>query len=267
VSETMMHISQITSVGACFNETAQGRVAWLSPLRSLFVGSFAVLNRRHAPPGLTLSLQALLPAMPCRRSFDADHIPRDACGVRAVLPRPEGRGLTRTPVNVPSKQFARRNIERSVAAMRNRGDFEPGELELKVTKGMVMHDIAATRAKLKRLQSLGVIVSIDDFGTAYSSLSYLRRLPLDKLKFDQSFVRDIVSGRKAQRLVRKIIDLAHALGFDIVAESMEQARFLRAHGCERLAKTIISPNSWWRESSRLCSKRGRSPFHRQPDRA
>lgn len=149
----------------------------------------------------------------------------------------------RIAVNVSAKQFARGDLERTIAELKARGDFKAGELELEVTEGVVMHDIDATRARLKRLRSLGAIVSIDDFGTGYSSLSYLRSLPLDRVKIDKSFVGDIASGRKAQRLVAEIVALAHALGFEVVAEGVEherEANFLRTHNCDAAQGYLFS---------------------------
>ena len=93
---------------------------------------------------------------------------------------------------------------------------------------------AGAMAVLRTLKQLGVSIALDDFGTGYSNLTYLRVLPLDRLKIDKSFVQDLGASRQVDAIVHAIIEMGHALGLEVTAEGMEteaQLAFLRAHGC------------------------------------
>ena len=90
---------------------------------------------------------------------------------------------------------------------------------------------------------MGVLLSIDDFGTAYSSLSYLRRFPIDRIKIDQSFTREVDSSPDAAAIARAVIQLGHALGLLVIAEGVEnegQLRFLRENGCDEMQGYIYA---------------------------
>jgi len=104
---------------------------------------------------------------------------------------------------------------------------------------MVMHNVEAAIATLQGLKSLGISLSVDDFGTGHSSLSCLQDLPIDALKIDRSFVRDIRSGSEAEDgiLAQAIISLGHALHLKVIAEGVEtdaQLHFLKRHGCDQV---------------------------------
>ena len=98
-----------------------------------------------------------------------------------------------------------------------------------------MQDLQTASRTMQELHKLGVQLSIDDFGTGYSSLSYLSHLPVDKLKIDQSFIRNFASDPSAAVLARAIIELGHCLGMKVIAEGVEtkdQMDYLRANGCD-----------------------------------
>lgn len=185
-------------------------------------------------------------------------------------------GLTpiRIAVNVAASQFHNGRIEDLVTAMASRGDLTTASLELEITERVVMSDAEDAIQRLARLRALGVSLSLDDFGTGYSSLAYLRRLPVDKIKIDQTFVRDLPSGRDAKTLVRAIIDLSHAFGFTVLAEGVEtrqQAQFLARQGCEEfqgyyLAKPMPAARfaGFLRESRRLPGAAGEAAPRRTP---
>ena len=111
------------------------------------------------------------------------------------------------------------------------------ELELELTARMVMSGGEATARLLLRIKQRGVRLSLDDFGTGYCSLSYLKHFPIDALKIDRVFVRDIISDRDTATITRAIIEMARSLDKDVVAEGVEtteQGAFLRDAGCSQL---------------------------------
>lgn len=114
---------------------------------------------------------------------------------------------------------------------------EPSQLELEITESHLMHNSHLAVGTLQAIKELGVMLSIDDFGTGYSSLAYLKRFPIDKLKIDQSFVRDMLDDPADMAIVRATIALGHELGLRLVGEGVEnlgQAQQLTALGCEEL---------------------------------
>jgi EAL domain-containing protein (putative c-di-GMP-specific phosphodiesterase class I) len=115
--------------------------------------------------------------------------------------------------------------------------LEASSLELEVTESSVMKNAETAISTLGELKAMGIKISIDDFGSGYSSLSYLKHLPIDVLKIDQSFVRDMSSDPKDAAIVMAIIQLAHSLQLQVIAEGVEteeQLRFLRLLRCDAM---------------------------------
>jgi EAL domain-containing protein (putative c-di-GMP-specific phosphodiesterase class I) len=115
--------------------------------------------------------------------------------------------------------------------------LEPWLLDLELTESIVMHNAEAVSKDLQQLRELGVGISIDDFGTRYSTLSYVKHFPVDRLKIDQCFVRDMATNPSDAAIVRAIVSLGHSLDLEIVAEGVEtvqQATLLRAEGCDEV---------------------------------
>ena len=142
----------------------------------------------------------------------------------------DGLQVPTVAVNLSAKQLERSDFVAQVQAVLSDCDLDPARLELEVTESMLIRDPDTARAALTALKSLGAKLALDDFGTGYSSLSMLRLLPLDRLKIDQSFVRDIGRDDDDEAIVRAIIALADSLGLETVAEGVEepgQERFLR----------------------------------------
>jgi len=138
-------------------------------------------------------------------------------------------------VNLSGVQFKRGNVERSVLAALQEFELPPRLLELELTESILIRDTESVLATVRRLKDIGVKLSIDDFGTGYSSLSYLKRFNVDKLKIDQSFVRDFTSNPDDAAIVRAVIQMARSLNLRTVAEGVETAHIrdqLSAFRCD-----------------------------------
>ena len=130
-------------------------------------------------------------------------------------------------VNLSAVQFKRGDLEQTVINALERSGHEPGQLELELTESILIGNTASVLATVTRLKALGVTVSIDDFGTGYSSLSYLKRFAVDKLKIDQSFVRDLATDPEDTAIVLAIIQMAKSLGLTTIAEGVETEAILK----------------------------------------
>ncbi|MCW5644975.1 MAG: EAL domain-containing protein [Rhodoferax sp.] len=140
-------------------------------------------------------------------------------------------------VNVSSIQLRDKNLPQALAQMLRRHGVDPRMLQLELTESFLMENSLSTVESLRKLKDLGVALAIDDFGTGYSSLNYLHRFPIDKLKIDQSFVRDMLQDPADRAITQAIIGLGHALGMQVVAEGVEheaEAALLRQSGCDAL---------------------------------
>jgi diguanylate cyclase (GGDEF)-like protein/PAS domain S-box-containing protein len=148
----------------------------------------------------------------------------------------------RLAVNLSARQFQQQDLIRSVFfAVRDAG-LVPGRLELEITESAAMQNVDRTIGMLHGLRDMGVRISMDDFGTGHSSLSYLKRFPIDAVKVDQSFVRDMTSDPSDAAIVRAIVAMAHSLGLNVVAEGVEtpaQAEFLRRIGCDEMQGFLV----------------------------
>jgi diguanylate cyclase (GGDEF)-like protein len=140
----------------------------------------------------------------------------------------------RIAVNLSPAQFRTANLLSIVMDTLKQSGLPPKRLEVEITETLLLEKSSQVLATLHALRALGVRISMDDFGTGYSSLSYLRSFPFDKIKIDQSFVRDLDANRDAQAIIRSIVSLGKGLGVTITAEGVEtEAEFscLRAEGC------------------------------------
>lgn len=160
---------------------------------------------------------------------------RTAC---MQLNRWQKKGLPpiRVSVNLSAQQFASDALVRSVKQTLQETNIDPRLLDLEITETMTM-DVEYTINTLRQLHEIGVQISIDDFGSGYSSLNYLKRFSIDRLKIDQSFVRDILSDTNDADIVGTIIAMAHNLGLEVVAEGVEtkeQLRFLQYQKCNEV---------------------------------
>lgn len=143
----------------------------------------------------------------------------------------------RIAINVSGEQFQQSDLVEFTRSVLEESRINPHLVELEVTESAFMEDIQQTIQKLKQLHSLGVELAIDDFGTGYSSLSYLRQFPIDRLKIDQSFIRNALNNSDDAAIAKTIIGLGRSLNLKVIAEGVETEQhevFLLAEGCDEV---------------------------------
>ncbi len=147
-------------------------------------------------------------------------------------------------INVADAQFAHGDLDAKVAQTLAAAQVPVDHLEIEVTEGVFLgRNAGMVERLLHRLHDRGVSIVLDDFGTGHASLTHLRRFPIDKLKIDRTFVRDMLDDPNDAIIVRAIIDLGHSLGLEIVAEGVEnqaQLEFLRRHGCDHVQGYLVA---------------------------
>lgn len=209
------------------------------PLVNVIDGRIAGVEAllRWAPPG-----EALVPAGAFIKVVEdagltialGEWVVREACRQMAEWHKEDLR-LEVVAVNLSSQQFRHADIAGTITEALTFSGLAPQALEIEITEGSLMGagpDVEATLAALKRI---GVKLAIDDFGTGYSSLAYLKRFPVDKLKVDQSFVRDIPHDAKGMQICEVVVNLGKTLGLEVLAEGVEteaQLAYLRGLGCD-----------------------------------
>ncbi len=149
----------------------------------------------------------------------------------------------RIAVNVSPIQFRQRDFVQDVLDIVQKANFDPARLELELTEGVVVEDADAAEAAMMRLRAHGFHLALDDFGSGYSSLIYLRRFAFDKIKIDRSFLESMEATGESAILVHSIVHLGRALGLTVTAEGVEtkeQHRFLQALGCHELQGYLFS---------------------------
>jgi EAL domain-containing protein (putative c-di-GMP-specific phosphodiesterase class I) len=143
----------------------------------------------------------------------------------------------RIAINLSLKQLAQPNFPRRIKSILDQHHIDPSCLELEITESTLMHDTDHTVALLRQLHELGLTLSIDDFGTGYSSLSALQKFPISTLKIDKSFVHDMRASKDGAKIISAIIDLAHSMDMDVIAEGVEselQLRQLKTLECDHV---------------------------------
>ncbi|MBU6257172.1 MAG: EAL domain-containing protein [Burkholderiales bacterium] len=151
--------------------------------------------------------------------------------------RADGIEVPQVSINVSALQLRDDGLVQTVRAALERHALPPGTVELELTESTLMDRAEQTLARLGAIKTLGVELAIDDFGTGFSSLAYLNRFPIDRLKIDRSFVRSMFENPTDLAITRAIIGLGHTLGLKVVAEGVEserEAQTLRAAGCDEL---------------------------------
>jgi EAL domain-containing protein (putative c-di-GMP-specific phosphodiesterase class I) len=207
------------------------------------VGSEALIRWRHptrgmVPPGDFIGLAEdtglIVPI--------GEWVLRTAC-LQNKAWQQAGLGPLRVAVNLSARQLAQRDLVQVVDRVLAETGLEAKYLEIELTESLVMADVDHAVEVLRALKALGVKISIDDFGTGHSSLSYVKRFPVDVLKIDRSFVNEITANPDDAPIAQLVIWLAHSLGMQVIAEGVEdevQLSFLRQHGCDQMQGFLFS---------------------------
>jgi diguanylate cyclase (GGDEF)-like protein len=159
---------------------------------------------------------------------------RNACRQMALW-RDAGYGCVQVSVNLSPRQTRDNQLVHDIINALRDYNLSPSQLELEITETVLMENVHANVDLLHRLQTEGIRLSIDDFGTGYSSMAYLKRFPIDQVKVDRTFIRDIPGDGDDEAITTAIIAMAHSLGLSVVAEGVEtamQLEFLRTAGCD-----------------------------------
>jgi diguanylate cyclase (GGDEF)-like protein len=157
--------------------------------------------------------------------------------------RAAGLAVPSIAVNVSGRDFMCQDVLLRLSRVLEEARLPASFFELELTEGVLMQDVENGRRALQALKEFGFALAVDDFGTGYCSLSYLKRFPLDTLKIDRAFINDITVDAEDAAIVRAIIGLGHNLGLKLVAEGVEtgaQLRYLRAHGCDLVQGFLLS---------------------------
>ncbi|HET7201288.1 MAG TPA: EAL domain-containing protein [Burkholderiales bacterium] len=157
--------------------------------------------------------------------------------------RDQGIPAMRVAVNLSARQFGQKTLLADVARTIAESGLTPECLELEITESFLMHNPEHAADTLHKLKAMGITLSIDDFGTGYSSLAYLKRFPIDCVKIDRSFIKDIPNDSDDMAITKGVIALGHSLRLKVVAEGVEtaeQREFLRSNGCDELQGYLFS---------------------------
>jgi EAL domain-containing protein (putative c-di-GMP-specific phosphodiesterase class I) len=147
-------------------------------------------------------------------------------------------------VNVSPIQFKSGRLVEQVKSAIALSGIDPKRLELEITETVLLANTDSTLQTLHRVRDLGVRISMDDFGTGFSSLNYLRSFPFDKIKIDRSFVHDSAANDESRAIIKALIGLGHSLGISTTAEGVEneqQLSFVRDQGCDEVQGYLFSP--------------------------
>jgi diguanylate cyclase (GGDEF)-like protein len=235
--------------------------------RGRVVGAEALLRWRHPDLGLVLPSEFLALAENTLLIVPiGEWALREACS-QAARWQALGHPGFRVSVNVSPQQFQPGEFVARVRAALSESGLRAESLELELTERSLLHDSERTLTQFAMLRGLGVRMAIDDFGTGYSALAYLKQLPVDVLKIDQSFVRALPTDPADATITSTIVQMAHALNLATVGEgveTIEQMQLLASYGCSRMqghlfaeasepdeiTRLLSAPPFWWMRGSR-----------------
>ncbi len=146
-------------------------------------------------------------------------------------------------INISALQNKKDDFVDSIVEVLNKYKVKPGEIELEITESVLIDDFQSVSEKLKMLRDYGIRISLDDFGTGFSSLSYLKKLPIDTLKIDKSFIDTVLTDSATRIITESIINMVKALGIESIAEGVEeeqQYKYLHAIGCDVIQGYLFS---------------------------
>ncbi|HZV54138.1 MAG TPA: EAL domain-containing protein [Rhodocyclaceae bacterium] len=184
-----------------------------------------------------------------------DTVLAQACAQLALW-RASGHAELRMSVNVSPQEFDRSDLVDRITYHVESNHLPADALEIEITENLLLQDVSAVIEKMRMLRDRGVRISIDDFGTGYSSLNYLRRFPINSIKLDQSFVRDLHEGHRASPIVNAIVGIADGFDLKLLAEGVEtdfQRRTLQDLGCDEMQGFLFSAPVPASEAARLLS--------------
>jgi EAL domain-containing protein (putative c-di-GMP-specific phosphodiesterase class I) len=199
------------------------------------VGAEALIRWRHPTRGLVEPADFVPIAEDCGLIKPIGRwVVQEACRQAQAW---QDAGLRPIPVavNFSAIEFRGKDFLKNIVDVLTKTSLDPRYLEIELTESVLMGHVESTNAMLRELKSLGVQLSIDDFGTGWSSLSYLRHFPIDALKIHQSFVQEITSGSNASAIVSAVIGMGKSLNHRVIAEGVEtrdQLAFLKAEDCD-----------------------------------
>lgn len=207
------------------------------------VVGFEALLRWHHPDLGTISPEKFIPLAEETGLILSigEWVLRTACR-QAKIWQDAGLRPVRMAVNLSGRQF-RMKLDEIVAAILLETGFDPRWLELELTESILMRNASDNIELLQALTAMGCSLSIDDFGTGYSSLAYLKHFPLERLKIDRSFVRDVTTNPDDRAIAKIIIDMAHTLKMEVTAEGVEereQLELLKRYGCREMQGFFFS---------------------------
>ncbi|MBI5922835.1 MAG: EAL domain-containing protein [Betaproteobacteria bacterium] len=222
-------------------------VVYYQPQLSLrtgeIIGAEALVRWQHPERGLVMPGKFILLAEECGLILPlGEWVLRTACAQNKAW-QDAGLPPVTVAVNMSARQFAAQDMVKLAAAILAETGLSANYLELELTESAVMADADAFIKTTEQLKGLSITLSIDDFGTGFSSLSYLKRFAIDRLKIDQSFVRDITSDANSAAIAHAIISLAHSLKLSAIAEGIEteaQLNFLRRCNCDEMQGYFFS---------------------------
>jgi diguanylate cyclase (GGDEF)-like protein len=206
-------------------DTASGRIS----------GTEALLRWRHPDLGVVAPMQFIPVAEETGLIVPIGKWVLETACLQNMAWAKQGLPRLSVAVNLTARQFSDERLLDDIASVLSSTGMEACLLEIEIHEGLLIHDIAKTLRILTALKAIGVRVAIDDFGTGYSSLSTLQKFPLDTIKIDRSFIRDLAAGGANSNLTDAIISMGKSLSLTVVAqgvETKEQADLLREHACD-----------------------------------